>query len=174
LAEESAATTKSKPTTREVLTLFNLIEHFEHVPGDGRLSGQPAPDVILNRSKFLGAESGGLPAGSDSPRTWKPAAPQASRSAAVRYGYGDPASWRGGSPTIGSPIRATLCRLLSVQVGQVSGTSLNGFAGPRQPRNSFSWLRWLLCEFIVRAVADVSRKPMCSFSPSNRPIADWS
>jgi len=43
---KSTATTKSSETARNVLTLFGLVSHFDHVQGTDGFPSKPNPDVV--------------------------------------------------------------------------------------------------------------------------------
>ena len=86
---KSTATTKGTRTTREVLTQFGLIQHFEHVQGTDGFPAKPEPDVILASIKALGAEPSQCLLIGDSAADMEAGRRAGVKLCAVRWGYGD-------------------------------------------------------------------------------------
>ena len=86
---KSTATTKTSRTTWEVLELFGLIQHFDHVQGTDGFPAKPEPDVILTALKALGADPAGCLLVGDSAADMEAGRRAGVRTCAVTWGYGD-------------------------------------------------------------------------------------
>jgi HAD superfamily hydrolase (TIGR01509 family) len=86
---KSTATTKGTPTTRAVLEMFGLIDHFDHVQGTDGFPCKPAPDVILTALAALGAKPEECLMVGDSAADMEAGRRAGVKTCAVRYGYGD-------------------------------------------------------------------------------------
>ena len=103
---KSTATTKGSETTRNVLTQFGLVSHFDHVQGTDGFPSKPEPDVILRSlDKFGVAPENCLFIGDTVPDI------EAGRRAGVKtcgvtWGYGDVEAMRAQEPDywISSPL----------------------------------------------------------------------
>jgi len=85
---KSTATTKGTPTTRAVLEMFGLIEHFDHVQGTDGFPAKPEPDVILASLQALGARPEECLMVGDAPADMEAGRRAGVKICAVRYGYG--------------------------------------------------------------------------------------
>lgn len=85
---KSTATTKGTPTTRAVLEMFGLIEHFEHVQGTDGFPAKPEPDVIFASLQALGARPEECLMVGDAPADMEAGRRAGVKICAVRYGYG--------------------------------------------------------------------------------------
>jgi phosphoglycolate phosphatase len=88
---KSTATTKSTPTTRQVLEQFGLIGHFDHVQGTDGFAAKPEPEVLLRSLEVLRARPGDCLLVGDSPTDMEAGRRAGMRICAVTWGYGDPA-----------------------------------------------------------------------------------
>jgi HAD superfamily hydrolase (TIGR01549 family) len=86
---KSTATIKTSRTTREVLELFGLIQHFDHVQGTDGFPAKPEPDVILASLRALGADPAECLMVGDSPSDMEAGRRAGVRTCAVRWGYGN-------------------------------------------------------------------------------------
>ena len=86
---KSTATTKGTPTTRAVLTQFELIQYFDHVQGTDGIPYKPAPDVLLTAMTALGARPEECLMVGDSTADMAAGRAAGVKTCAVRYGYGD-------------------------------------------------------------------------------------
>ncbi len=86
---KSTATIKTSRTTREVLELFGLIQHFDHVQGTDGFPAKPEPDVILASLRALGADPMECLMVGDSPSDMEAGRRAGVRTCAVRWGYGN-------------------------------------------------------------------------------------
>jgi phosphoglycolate phosphatase len=86
---KSTATTKGTPTTRAVLTQFELIQYFDHVQGTDGIPYKPAPDVLLTAMAALGARPEECLMVGDSTADMAAGRAAGVKTCAVRYGYGD-------------------------------------------------------------------------------------
>ena len=87
---KATATTKGTPTTRIVLELFGLLQHFDHVQGTDGFPSKPAPDVILTALAALGARPEDCLMVGDSAPDIEAGKRAGVKTCAVRYGYGNP------------------------------------------------------------------------------------
>ena len=85
---KSTATTKSTQTTRNVLTKFGLIGHFEHVQGTDGFPAKPQPDVILRALAALNASPSDCLLVGDSASDMAAGRAAGVAICAVDYGYG--------------------------------------------------------------------------------------
>lgn len=85
---KATATTKGTPTTRSVLELFGLVEHFDHIQGTDGFPAKPAPDVILTALSALDARPEDCLMVGDSPADMEAGRRAGVKTCAVRYGYG--------------------------------------------------------------------------------------
>lgn len=93
---KSTATTKGTPTTRIVLEMFGLLQHFDHVQGTDGFPCKPAPDVLLKSMEALGAKPEDCLFVGDSAADMEAGRRAGMRTCAVLYGYGneeDMARW---------------------------------------------------------------------------------
>ena len=86
---KSTATTKGTPTTRAVLTQFELIQYFDHVQGTDGIPYKPAPDVLLTAMAALGARPEECLMVGDSTADVAAGRAAGVKTCAVRYGYGN-------------------------------------------------------------------------------------
>jgi phosphoglycolate phosphatase len=86
---KTTATTKGTPTTRAVLEMFGLIEHFEHVQGTDGIPCKPAPDVLFAAMKAMGAAPEECLMVGDSAADMEAGKRAGVKTCAVRYGYGN-------------------------------------------------------------------------------------
>jgi phosphoglycolate phosphatase len=85
---KSTATTKGTPTTRAVLTQFELIQYFDHVQGTDGIPYKPAPDVLLVAMAAIGARPDECLMVGDSTADMAAGHAAGVKTCAVRYGYG--------------------------------------------------------------------------------------
>lgn len=88
--KKSTATTKGTPTTKLVLEMFGLIDHFDHVQGTDGFPAKPEPDVILKALESLGEDARDCLMVGDSSADMEAGRRAGVKTCAVRYGYGDP------------------------------------------------------------------------------------
>lgn len=86
---KSSATTKGTPTTRAVLTQFDLIQYFDHVQGTDGIPYKPAPDVLLAAMAALDARPEECLMVGDSTADMAAGRAAGVKTCAVRYGYGN-------------------------------------------------------------------------------------
>ena len=87
-ARKSTATTKGTPTTRIVLEMFGILEHFDHVQGTDGFPAKPEPDVILKSLQVFGADPRDVLMVGDAESDMAAGRAAGVRVCAVRYGYG--------------------------------------------------------------------------------------
>jgi phosphoglycolate phosphatase len=87
---KATATTKGTPMTREILSQFGLLPHFDHVQGTDGFPAKPEPDVILASIQALGACPEECLLVGDAPADMEAGRRAGVQTCAVRYGYGDP------------------------------------------------------------------------------------
>jgi 2-phosphoglycolate phosphatase len=85
---KGTATGKGTATTRAVLEMFGLLQHFDHVQGTDGFPGKPEPDVILKSLDALGARPEDCLMVGDSHVDMEAGRRAGVRTCAVRYGYG--------------------------------------------------------------------------------------
>jgi phosphoglycolate phosphatase len=85
---KTTATTKGTPTTRAVLEMFGLIQHFEHVQGTDGIPYKPAPDVLLAAMNAMRATREDCLMVGDSSADMEAGKRAGMKTCAVRYGYG--------------------------------------------------------------------------------------
>ncbi len=93
---KSTATTKGSPTTKAVLEMFGLIEHFDHVQGTDGFPCKPEPDVLLRSMAAVGAKPEDCLFVGDSAADMEAGHRAGVKTCAVLYGYGnekDMARW---------------------------------------------------------------------------------
>ena len=93
---KSTATTKGTPTTRIVLEMFGMVEHFDHVQGTDGFPAKPEPDVILKSLDVFGAHPRDCLMVGDAESDMAAGRAAGVKICAVRYGYGrveDLAKW---------------------------------------------------------------------------------
>jgi len=88
--KKSTATAKGTPTTRAVLEMFGLAQHFDHVQGTDGFPAKPAPDVIFKALDALRAKPEDCLLVGDSAADMEAGRRAGVRICAVRYGYGIP------------------------------------------------------------------------------------
>ncbi|MGD0499937.1 MAG: HAD-IA family hydrolase [Bryobacteraceae bacterium] len=85
---KAIATTKGSASTKLILEQFGLSQYFDHVQGTDGFPCKPAPDVIFNALRALGAKpEHGLMVG-DSAADMEAGKLAGVKTCAVRYGYG--------------------------------------------------------------------------------------
>lgn len=102
---KSTATTKSSETARQVLELFGLARHFDHIQGTDGFPSKPAPDVIFRSLERLGVRPEDCLLVGDAGPDMEAGRRAGVRTCAVTWGYGDPDAMRACQPDfwIGSP-----------------------------------------------------------------------
>ncbi|MFZ5926126.1 MAG: HAD family hydrolase [Acidobacteriota bacterium] len=102
---KSTATTKSSETARQVLELFGLARHFDHIQGTDGFPSKPAPDVILKSLERLGIRPEDCLLVGDAAPDMEAGRRAGVRTCAVTWGYGDVDAMRVHLPDfwIGSP-----------------------------------------------------------------------
>jgi phosphoglycolate phosphatase len=85
---KATATTKSTPTTRDVLRRFGLLPHFQHVQGTDGFPAKPEPDVVLRAMEALDARPENCLMVGDAPADICAGRRAGVKTCAVRYGYG--------------------------------------------------------------------------------------
>src|SRR5258708_3105981 len=93
---KSTATTKGTPTTRTVLEMFGLLQHFEHVQGTDGFPAKPEPDVIHASLKALDVCAEDCLLIGDAPADMEAGRRAGVKTCAVLWGYGkreDLAKW---------------------------------------------------------------------------------
>lgn len=102
---KSTATTKSSETARQVLELFGLARHFDHIQGTDGFPSKPAPDVILKSLERLGIRPEDCLLVGDAAPDMEAGRRAGVRTCAVTWGYGDVDAMRVHQPDfwIGSP-----------------------------------------------------------------------
>lgn len=102
---KSTATTKSSETARQVLELFGLARHFDHIQGTDGFPSKPAPDVIFKSLERLGVRPEDCLLVGDAGPDMEAGRRAGVRTCAVTWGYGDPDAMRAHQPDfwIGSP-----------------------------------------------------------------------
>jgi len=86
--KKSTATTKGSETTGQVLELFDLRRHFDHVQGTDGFPFKPAPDVLLRSMAALSAAPERTLMVGDSAVDIEAGRAAGVKTCAVRYGYG--------------------------------------------------------------------------------------
>ncbi len=86
---KSTATTKSSETARQVLELFGLARHFDHVQGTDGFPSKPAPDVILKSLEKFGVAPEQCLLVGDAAPDMEAGRRAGVRTCAVSWGYGD-------------------------------------------------------------------------------------
>lgn len=89
-SRKSTATTKGTPTTRIVLEMFGVLEHFDHVQGTDGFPAKPEPDVILKSLEVFGARPEDCLMVGDASSDMAAGRAAGVKICAVRYGYGKP------------------------------------------------------------------------------------
>jgi len=102
---KSTATTKSSETARQVLELFGLARHFDHIQGTDGFPSKPAPDVVLKSLERLGVRPEDCLLVGDAAPDMEAGRRAGVRTCAVTWGYGDLEAMRRHQPDfwIGSP-----------------------------------------------------------------------
>jgi 2-phosphoglycolate phosphatase len=95
---KSTATTKSSETARQVLELFGLARHFDHIQGTDGFPSKPAPDVVLKSLDRLGVRPEDCLLVGDAAPDMEAGRRAGVRTCAVTWGYGDPDAMRGHQP----------------------------------------------------------------------------
>lgn len=95
---KSTATTKSSETARGVLTLFNLVSHFDHVQGTDGFPSKPNPDVILRSLEHFGVAAEDALLIGDAAPDMEAGRRAGVKTCAVTWGYGDLDHMREQSP----------------------------------------------------------------------------
>ena len=85
---KSTATTKGSETTSQVLELFGLRDHFDHVQGTDGFPAKPEPDVLHRAMAAMGAEAAECLMVGDSPVDVEAGRRAGIKVCVVRYGYG--------------------------------------------------------------------------------------
>ncbi len=86
---KSTATTKGTPSTRNVLELFGILQHFNHVQGTDGFPCKPAPDVLQRVMQALDARPEDCLFIGDSAADMEAGRRAGIKTCAVRYGYGN-------------------------------------------------------------------------------------
>ncbi|NWF84357.1 MAG: HAD-IA family hydrolase [Bryobacteraceae bacterium] len=86
---KSTATTKSSETARGVLTLFNLISHFDHVQGTDGFPSKPNPDVVLRSLDHFGVAAEDALLIGDAAPDMEAGRRAGVKTCAVTWGYGN-------------------------------------------------------------------------------------
>lgn len=86
---KTTATTKSTVTATNVLKLFGLIDHFQHVQGTDGFPSKPQPDVLLRAMAGIGARPEECLMIGDAVPDILAARAAGVKVCAVAYGYGD-------------------------------------------------------------------------------------
>ncbi len=103
---KSTATTKSSETARQVLELFGLARHFDHIQGTDGFPSKPAPDVVLKSLERLGVRPEDCLLVGDAAPDMEAGRRAGVRTCAVTWGYGDLEAMRSHQPDfwIDSPV----------------------------------------------------------------------
>lgn len=86
---KSTATTKSSETARNVLTLFDLVSHFDHVQGTDGFPSKPNPDVIQRSIARFGVEPSEVLLIGDASPDMEAGRRAGVKTCAVTWGYGN-------------------------------------------------------------------------------------
>jgi len=86
---KSTATTKGTPTTRIVLEMFGLLQHFDHVQGTDGFPAKPAPDVIQKSLEFFQVDPSEVLMIGDSAADMAAGRAAGVKICGVRWGYGN-------------------------------------------------------------------------------------
>jgi 2-phosphoglycolate phosphatase len=95
---KSTATTKSSETARQVLELFGLARHFDHIQGTDGFPSKPAPDVVLKSLERLGVRPEDCLLVGDAAPDMEAGRRAGVRTCAVTWGYGDLEAMRSHQP----------------------------------------------------------------------------
>lgn len=95
---KSTATTKSSETARQVLELFGLARHFDHIQGTDGFPSKPAPDVVLRSLERLGVRPEDCLLVGDAAPDMEAGRRAGVRTCAVTWGYGDLEAMRSHQP----------------------------------------------------------------------------
>jgi HAD superfamily hydrolase (TIGR01509 family) len=95
---KSTATTKGSETTRAVLTMFGLIEYFDHVQGTDGFPSKPAPDVVLKSIEKFGVSPADCLLVGDSGPDMAAGRAAGVKTCGVTYGYGNLEQMRAEQP----------------------------------------------------------------------------
>jgi HAD superfamily hydrolase (TIGR01509 family) len=86
---KSTATTKSSETARNVLTMFELVSHFDHVQGTDGFPSKPNPDVIQRSLEHFGIDPGEVLLIGDAAPDMEAGRRAGVKTCAVTWGYGN-------------------------------------------------------------------------------------
>lgn len=95
---KSTATTKGSETTRAVLTMFGLIQYFDHVQGTDGFPSKPAPDVVLKSIEKFGVKPEECLLVGDSGPDMAAGRAAGVKTCGVTYGYGNLEQMRAEQP----------------------------------------------------------------------------
>lgn len=95
---KSTATTKGSETTRAVLTMFGLIQYFDHVQGTDGFPSKPAPDVVLKSIEKFGVSAADCLLVGDSGPDMAAGRAAGVKTCGVTYGYGNLEQMRAEQP----------------------------------------------------------------------------
>jgi phosphoglycolate phosphatase len=85
---KSTATTKSSETTRNILTQFGLVHHFDHVQGTDGFPAKPEPVVIEKSLALFGVAPENVLMIGDAPADMEAGRRAGVRTCGVTWGYG--------------------------------------------------------------------------------------
>lgn len=86
---KSTATTKSSETARNVLALFELVSHFDHVQGTDGFPSKPKPDVIQRSLDHFGIHPENVLLVGDAAPDMEAGRRAGVKTCAVTWGYGN-------------------------------------------------------------------------------------
>jgi phosphoglycolate phosphatase len=95
---KSTATTKGSETTRAVLTMFGLIQYFDHVQGTDGFPSKPKPDVVLKSIEKFGVKPEECLLVGDSGPDMAAGRAAGVKTCGVTYGYGNLEQMRAEQP----------------------------------------------------------------------------